>query len=149
MKYKKFNKTFQLVAIKGTSDFASFGSVVPKAAQQFLVRVDEIDHRSGTEIAIFEPKLGEYHLEGSFYVGMTVNETMTETPPGMDYIELHHEYVTTRGNIRNIASLHQQLLNWSIEQGYKRNLDTYIVETYHPLENGTEEVEIYLPIHSQ
>lgn len=26
------------------------------------------------------------------------------------------------------------------------NLDGYIVETYHPVENGEEEVEIYLPI---
>jgi hypothetical protein len=34
------------------------------------------------------------------------------------------------------------------EQGYKRDLDSYIVETYHTMEGKEEEVEIYLPIHT-
>jgi len=38
------------------------------------------------------------------------------------------------------------LLKWAESQGYQRNLDSYIVETYHPIENGEEEIEIFLPI---
>jgi hypothetical protein len=37
-------------------------------------------------------------------------------------------------------------MNWAEEQGYQRDLDSYIIETYHPMEEGGEEVQIYLPI---
>jgi predicted transcriptional regulator YdeE len=148
MECKKVKKIFKIVAQRGNGAFTNFGTEVPKAAQQFLVRVDEIENSSGTEVAIFEPKKDENHLEGNFYVGMVVNQTVTETPTGMNYIELNQDYVTTRGNINNIGSLHNQLLKWTDNEGFKRNLEDYIVETYHPLENGDEEVEIYLPIHT-
>ncbi|WP_409250636.1 hypothetical protein V1502_10690 [Bacillus sp. SCS-153A] len=46
-----------------------------------------------------------------------------------------------------MGELHHQLLKWTADKGCQRRLDAYIVEVYHPLENG-EEVQIYLPIHS-
>jgi uncharacterized protein YdiU (UPF0061 family) len=64
----------------------------------------------------------------------------------MDYIETVKSYVTTRGNISNLGVLHFNLLNWAEEQGYQRDLDSYIIETYHPMVEGEEEVQIYLPI---
>ena len=65
----------------------------------------------------------------------------------MDYIEIAQSYVTTRGKTINIDNVHNQLLKWADDQGYKRDLESHIVETYHPLGNSEEEVEIYLPIH--
>ncbi|MFB3170136.1 hypothetical protein P5G62_023810 [Neobacillus sp. 179-C4.2 HS] len=65
----------------------------------------------------------------------------------MDYIETTQDYVTTRGQINNIGTLHNILLKWADEQGYKRDLESHIIETFHPMENGVEEVEIYLPIY--
>jgi hypothetical protein len=144
----KIKKTFRVVAIKGNGAFVSFGTEVPEAARQFLVRIAEIKNKSGTEITIYEAKKDENHLEGNYYVGMIVNQAQTEIPIGMEYIELNQDYVTTRGNIKNIGTLHNHLLKWTDTKGYKRNLDTYIVETYYPIENGEEEVEIYLPIHT-
>ena len=85
-----------MVAIKGNGAFVSFGTEVPKAAKQLLVRLDEIKNKSGTEIAVFEPKKGENHLEGNYYVGMIVNQAQTEISIGMEYIELNQDYVTTR-----------------------------------------------------
>ncbi|MCA1054038.1 hypothetical protein LCM10_03480 [Rossellomorea aquimaris] len=64
----------------------------------------------------------------------------------MDFIELNQDYATLRGNMKNLDSIHIQLGTWIDEQRYDRKLDGYIVETYHPLENGEEEVEIYMPI---
>ncbi|MFF2449123.1 GyrI-like domain-containing protein [Neobacillus sp. NPDC058068] len=147
MDCKKVKKSFRVVGIKGGGAFANFGAEVPKLAQQFLSRLDEVEHHSGTEIALFEPKKDENHLEGHFYVGLMVNEALKEVPVGMDYIEAAQAYVTTRGKIHNIDNLHNQLLKWADDQGYKRDLESHIVETYHPIENGEEEVEIYLPIH--
>ncbi|WP_175987458.1 GyrI-like domain-containing protein [Bacillus sp. Marseille-Q1617] len=146
MECKKVNKHIRLVGMKGKGTFDSFGTEVPKAAQQFLARADEIKHRSGTEVAIFEPKKDENHLEGSYYVGMIVDQPLTDVPSGMEFIELSGEYVMTRGNMDQIGSLHHNLVKWADENGYTHELDSYIVETYHPLENGGEEVEIYLPV---
>ena len=97
---RKVKKIFRVVGIKGGGAYANFGTEVPKLAQQFLTRLDEVENHSGTEIALFEPKRDANHL-----------------------------------------------LKWADDQGYKRDLESHIVETYHPMENGEEEVEIYLPIH--
>ncbi|MDR7071618.1 AraC family transcriptional regulator [Fictibacillus barbaricus] len=146
MECKVVSKNFKLVAQKGNALYVNFGLEVPKAAQQLLVRKKEIENCTETEIAIFEPKKTDDHLEGEFYVGMIVTGAPAETPLGLHYIELNHDYVSTKGNIKNLENLHSYLLNWTIRKGYKRNLDAYIVETYHLLEDGAEEVGIYLPI---
>jgi predicted transcriptional regulator YdeE len=147
MDCKTIKKTSRVVAIKGSGAFSNFGTEIPKLAQQFLNRLDEIENHSGTEIALFEPKRDADHLEGYYYVGVMVNEPLNKVPVGMDYIETTQDYVTTRGQISNIGTLHNILLKWADEQGYKRDLELHIIETYHPMENGVEEVEIYLPIY--
>ncbi|MEK4485493.1 GyrI-like domain-containing protein [Psychrobacillus sp. FSL H8-0484] len=147
MDCKKVKKLFRVVGIKGSGVYADFGTEVPKLGNKILIRKEEIKKCSGTEIALFEPKRDANHLKGHYFVGLIVNERLSEVPVGMDYIEMDQNYATTRGGINNIGNLHNYLMKWSDEQGYKRNLDSYIVETYHPMENGEEEVEIYLPIH--
>ena len=146
MNCRKVKKIFRVVGIKGGGAYANFGIEVPKLAQQFLTRLDEVENHSGTEIALFEPKRDANHLEGHYYVGLIVNEALKDVPDGMDYIEIAQSYVMTRGEIINIDNLHNHLLKWADAQGYIRDLESHIVETYHPMENGEEEVEIYLPI---
>ncbi|ATP40148.1 AraC family transcriptional regulator [Solibacillus sp. R5-41] len=147
MDCKKVKKVFKVIGIKGVGAFVNFGTEVPKLAKQFLTRLDKIENHSGIEIALFEPKRDANHLEGHYYVGVIVNESIKEVPVGMDYIEISQTYITTRGKINNIDNLHDQLLKWADDQGYKRDLESHIVETYHPIENSEEEVEIYLPVH--
>ena len=144
---RKVNKLFRVVGLKGSGAYASFGTEVPKLAQYFLTRLDEVENHSGTEIALFEPKRDTTQQEGDYYVGIIVHEALKEVPAGMHYFETDQAYVTTRGKMINLVNLHTHLLKWAADQGYKRDLATYIVETYHPMENGEEEVEIYLPIH--
>jgi predicted transcriptional regulator YdeE len=148
MDCKTVKKSFRVVGIKGSGPYTNFGTDVPKLAEQFLVRLDEIENNSGKEIALFEPKRESNHLVGDYYVGIIVNETIPEVPVGMELIETAHYYITTRGKMNNITNLHSNLLKWANENGLKRNLESYIVETYHPMENGEEEVEIYLPIYN-
>lgn len=147
MDCRKVNKIFRVVGIRGCGAYAKFGAEVPKLAQQFQTRIDEVENQSCTEIALFEPKRDGSHLEGHYIVGLFVNKALKDVPVGMDYIETAQSYVTTRGKIIDIENLHNHLLKWADEQGYKRDLDSYIVETYHLMENGEEEIEIYLPIH--
>ncbi|MBY0121640.1 AraC family transcriptional regulator [Bacillus sp. S/N-304-OC-R1] len=147
MDYKKVEKIFRVVGIKDSGAYADFDAEVPKTAQKFLTRLDEVENYSGTEIALFEPKREANQLEGHYYVGLIVKETPKEVPDLMDYIETAQVYVTTRRKISNIGNLHENLSKWADDQGYKRDLESYIVETYHPMENSEEDVEIFLPIH--
>lgn len=148
MQCKKVNEIFKVVGVKGKGFYANFENEVPKLAQQLQSRIDEVENYTGTEIALFEPKRGEDHLEGHYFVGALVEEAPTAIPVGMDYVETVQTYVMTRGKIHQIGQLHHHLLQWADEQGYIRDLDSHIVETYHPLGNGEEDVEIYLPIYN-
>lgn len=146
MSFKKVKKEFKLVGLKGSGEFVNYGNEVPLLAKQLLSRSNEILNSTETEIALFEPKKNEEHRIGHYYVGLVVSEKLKEVPSGMDYIETVKSYVTTRGNISNLGVLHLNLLNWAEEQGYQRDLDSYIIETYHQMVEGEEEVQIYLPI---
>jgi predicted transcriptional regulator YdeE len=47
-----------------------------------------------------------------------------------------------------IGKLYSTLDEWIDGQGYRKELDgNYIIETYHPVENDMERIEIYIPIH--
>jgi predicted transcriptional regulator YdeE len=146
MSFMMVKKEFKLVGLKGSGEFANFGNLVPLLAKQLLSRLNEILNLTENEIALFEPKKDEEHRIGHYYVGLIVSEKLNEVPIGMDYIEINKSYITTRGNISNLGELHLNLLNWAEEQGYQRDLDSYIIETYHPMGEGDEEVQIYLPI---
>lgn len=142
---EKLEKTFKVVGIKHKGQFDNFGSEVPMNAQKFMHRVGEISQHTGEEIALFEPKSAEEHLEGKYYVGVTVLESLTSLPVGMDYIEVKGQFASIRGNINEVAELHAKLGKWINEKGYRRKADSFIIETYHAVENG-EEVEIYIAI---
>ncbi|WP_427138775.1 GyrI-like domain-containing protein [Psychrobacillus psychrodurans] len=148
MEFKRVKVEFKVVGIKGRGAFENLSIEIPKLAKQLISRSDEIQNHLGIEIALFEPKKSSDHHEGEYYVGLKVKDSLIEVPYGMDFIEIAHDYVSTRGKISNIGNLHSQLLRWTEEQGHTRNFESYIVETYHPVEEGEEEVQIYLPIFS-
>lgn len=146
MSFMMVKKEFKLVGLKGSGEFVNFGNEVPLRAKQLLSRSNEILNPTENEIALFEPKKDEEHRIGHYYVGLIVSEKLYEVPTGMDYIEINKSFITTRGNISNLGELHLNLLNWAEEQGYQRDLDSYIIETYHLMGECNEEVQIYLPI---
>lgn len=141
-------KEFKLVGLKGSGEFVNFGNEVPLLAKKLLSRSNEIQNLTETEIALFEPKKDEDQRIGDYYVGLIVSEKSNDVPTGMDYIETTNRYITTRGNISKLGELHLNLLDWAAEQGYQRDLNSYIIETYHPMGEGEEEVQIYLPVHA-
>lgn len=146
MSYKVVDEEFKVVGLKGIGDFVNFGNEVPSLAKQLLSRSNEIENPTIEEIALFEPKKDETHTSGHYYVGLTMNEKLEAVPAGMDYIEINSRFATTRGAIADIKELHSSLLIWAEGQGYHKDSDAYIIETYHPLAGGGEEVQIYLPI---
>lgn len=141
---EKRKETFRIVGLKGKGNFADFSTEVPSLAQRFMERIDELQAVTGPEVAIYEPKRDRDHVEGIYYVGVIVNDPLTSVPDGMTYLELNEEYAMGKGH--DIENLHKDLMNWMDDQGYQRKTEAYIVETYHPMEDGGEEVVVYLPI---
>lgn len=146
MDYQSLKNTFRLVGLKGKGAYENFHKEVLLLAKQLWSRANEIQSHLGIEIALFEPKTDIHHLEGNYYVGLLVNNALNTIPQGMELIELSQQYVTNRGKISHLNSLHFELLKWSNEQGYTRNLKSYIAEIYHPMEGKEEEITIFLPI---
>ncbi len=146
MSYMMVKKEFMVIGLKGSGEFVNFGIDVPLLAKKLISRSHEIPHSTEIEIALYEPKKDLEHKIGDYYVGLLVSEKINEVPQGLELIEIKKNYITTRGNINNLGELHLDLLNWGEAQGYHRDLDSLIVETYHPIVDGGEEVQIYLPI---
>lgn len=145
MKVEKREKTFKIVGIKGHGAFAHFATEVPEFAKQLLLRTREIENHANVEIALFEPKLHDHHLKGDYYVGVLVHDKPRMIPKGMDYMEITHPYASIRGSIAKVDHLYERLGSWVEQEGLDRDRSSFIVETYHPSEDG-EKVEIFLPI---
>lgn len=138
------SRDFKVIAMKHKGRFEDFAELVPQAAQQFLKEMPDF---SGTEVTVYEPKSSKSHTEGTFYVGILVDEEPDSLPEEMEFLEVRRSYGMIRGGGTEIKSLYSSLDQWIDEQGYERHtLKDFIIETYHPVGNGGEEVEIYIPI---
>jgi predicted transcriptional regulator YdeE len=141
---KVVTREFKVIAVKHRGLFKDYAELVPQAAQQFSQSAPDL---SGTEITVYEPKVSESHAEGTFYVGLLVNDELAPLPEGAELLDIQHSYGMIRGKGSEMGSLYSSLDQWIDEQGYTRDtLDNFILETYHPVENEGEEVEIYIPI---
>ena len=140
------SRDFKVVAMKHQGRFEDYAVLVPQAAQQFLKRMPDF---SGTEVTVYEPKLGETHIEGIFYVGILVEEKPESLPEEMEFLEIQQSYGMITGKGNEIGRLYSTIDEWIDKQGHKRELaGSYIIETYHPVENDVEMVEIFIPIHA-
>jgi predicted transcriptional regulator YdeE len=138
------SREFKIIAMKHNGRFEDYPQLVPQAAQQFVNRMPDF---SGTEVTVYEPKANISHTEGTFYVGILVNETPRSLPEEMEFLEIQHSYGMIRGKGNEMDGLYSKLDGWINADSYARATDgNYIVETYHPVENDIEEVEIYIPI---
>jgi predicted transcriptional regulator YdeE len=137
-------REFKVIAVKHGGLYKDFAELVPKAAHQFLQRVPNL---TGTEVTVYEPKASESRTEGTFYVGLLVNDEFETLPEGVGFLDIQHKYAMIRGKGTEMVSLYSSLDQWIDEQDYARDtLEDFIIETYHPVENDVEEVEIYIPI---
>ena len=137
-------RKFKVIGMRHSGLFKDYANLVPQAAHQFLQRASNLE---GTEITVYEPKASESHTEGAFYVGLLVNDELDTLPEGAVILDIQHSYGMIRGKGTEMGSLYSTLDQWIDEQGFARDtLKDFIIETYHPVENDVEEVEIYIPI---
>ncbi|CAM3722286.1 GyrI-like domain-containing protein [Mesobacillus thioparans] len=140
------NKEFKVIGMKHSGPFESYAQLVPQAARQSLQRMPNY---KGTEVTVYEPKENNNHVEGTFYVGICVEDKPVSLPEEMEFLEIQHTYGMISGHGNEMGKLYSTLDEWIDGQGYQKELDgNYIIETYHPIENDIEMVEIYIPINS-
>jgi predicted transcriptional regulator YdeE len=139
------SKEFKAVVIRSSGLFKDYARLVPEAAQAFLKRGHLVQNGSGLEVAFFEPKRGEDHLEGTFFTGFLVHEKAEVLPNGMEYLETGQTYASIRGKTAKMGDLHTRLNSWIGENNRQQSMDDYIVEVYYPAANE-EEAEVFIPI---
>jgi predicted transcriptional regulator YdeE len=140
------NREFKVIGMKHSGPFESYAQLVPQAAQQFLQRMPKYE---GTEVTVYEPKASNSHAEGTFYVGILVEEKPASLPDEIEYLEIQHSYGMISGKGNKIGKLYSTLDEWIDGQEYQKQLaGNYIIESYHPVENDLEMIEIYIPINS-
>ncbi|KZE40287.1 hypothetical protein AV656_03220 [Bhargavaea cecembensis] len=139
------NRQFRFVGLKGKGAFAEFGTIVPDVAREVLVRSAELGSSTGHEIAVFQPKLSDDHIQGEFIAGLMVDKPVHNVPAGMVYMEIEGEFATASGNIEDLNNLHADLFDWTAGNGYQIDRNELIIEVYIPKDFG-EDVEIYLPL---
>ncbi|WP_079508645.1 GyrI-like domain-containing protein [Mesobacillus jeotgali] len=137
------SREFKVIVMKHKGRFEDYPQLVPQRAQQFAKRMPDF---SGTEVTVYEPKENMSHTEGTFYVGILVKDNPESLPEEMEFLDIQHSYGVIRGKVHEMGALYSKLDKWIDEKGYSR--ENYIIETYHPVENDIEEVEIYIPISS-
>ncbi len=141
------NKEFKVIGMKHNGQFESYAQLVPQAAQKFLQLTSNYE---GTEVTVYEPKASKDHVEGTFYVGILVEEKPVSLPEKLEFLVIQHTYGMISGNGNEMGKLYSTLDEWIGGQGYQKELDgNYIIETYHFIENDIEMVEIYIPINSK
>ncbi|MFD1738875.1 GyrI-like domain-containing protein [Bacillus salitolerans] len=147
MRCQVVSKEFKVIGMKNKGLYKDFGELVPKAAQIFLSMATNLPNHSGVEVSIYEPPKEKGQADGIFYVGLLVNEEADSVPEGMEYLCIRHEFAMIRGQVSEMGKLYTDLDNWIANQGYQHESpDHYMVEVYFPVENGTEEVEVHIPI---
>ncbi|MCM3707264.1 MULTISPECIES: GyrI-like domain-containing protein [Cytobacillus] len=140
------SKGFKAVVIRNSGLFEEYAHLVPEAAQSFLRQGHLVQNSSSLEVAFYEPKRGEDHLEGTFFTGNLVYEKAQTLPNGMEYIEAEHTYASIRGKTAEVGDLHKRLNSWLSENDRQQSIDDYIIEVYYPGENKEEEAEVFIPI---
>jgi predicted transcriptional regulator YdeE len=140
------SKEFKAVVIRNRGLFKDYAHLVPEAAQAFLKQGHLVQNSSGLEVAFYEPKRGEDHLEGTFFTGYLVHEKAETLPNGMEYIDAVHTYASIRGKTSEMGDLHSRLTRWLNENNRQQSIDHYIIEVFYPAPYEEEEVEVFIPI---
>ncbi|OMF54885.1 AraC family transcriptional regulator [Paenibacillus sp. FSL R5-0490] len=143
---KVASKEFKAVVIRNNGLFKDYARLVPEAAQAFLMQGHLVQNSSGLEVAFYEPKRGEDHLEGTFFTGYLVHEQAETLPDGMEYIEAAHTYASIRGKTGEMGDLYTRLNHWLSENDRQQSINQYIIEVYYPAANEEEEAEVFIPI---
>ncbi|KAF0819951.1 MULTISPECIES: GyrI-like domain-containing protein [unclassified Cytobacillus] len=143
---KLVSKEFKAIVIRSNGLFKDYARLVPEAAQDFLKRGHLVQNSSGLEVAFFEPKRGEDHLEGTFFTGFLVHEKAEILPDGMEYLEAGQTYASIRGKTAEMGDLHMRLNSWLRKNNHQQFIDHYIIEVYYPAANEEEEAEVFIPI---
>jgi predicted transcriptional regulator YdeE len=140
-------KEFKIVGVRNKGLFEDYAELVPRAAHQFLQNASRIQHNTGIEVTVYEPKADENHAEGTFFVGLLVNEQMDTLPEGLEYLNIQHSYAMIKGKDSGMEKLYSSLDYWIECQSYQKDTaEHFIIEVYYPTQTGGEEVEIYIPV---
>jgi hypothetical protein len=97
---------YHVIGYKYTGRFDSYHVLVGQAFQELQKRLGLIPSRTDTTVALYEPKRGDEHIVGSFYVGCVIREEPTDIPDGSEYIHIKGKYACGSGMIKQMGQIY-------------------------------------------
>lgn len=141
-------RDYKVIGIRHSGLFSEYGKIIPQAMQSLQARKNEIPGETGTEVILYEPKLGDDHIEGYFYTGYLVPESAADIPEGMEYFHLLGQYASVTGDESRMGELYGGLDEWIRNNHLQKDWPkAFIIEVYD--KNHPSEVEICMKIINQ
>ncbi|PYI56922.1 LamG-like jellyroll fold domain-containing protein [Paenibacillus flagellatus] len=139
------SREFTAIGIRHGGLFSEYGKIIPQAMQSLQARKDEISGRTGTKVILYEPKRGDDHIEGDFYTGYLVADSVAAIPEGMEYFHLSGRYASVAGDESRMGELYGFLDGWIRDNKLQKDWpEALIVEVYN--QDHPSEVEICMKI---
>jgi hypothetical protein len=140
-------REYKVIGIRHSGLFSEYGKIIPQAMQSLRDREEEIPGRTSTEVILYEPIRGKDHIEGCFYTGYLVTESVADIPEGMDYFHLSGHYASVTGDESRMGELYGFLDGWIRNNQLQKDWpNAFIIEVY---DQDLNEVEICMKIINQ
>jgi len=141
-------REYKVIGIRHCGLFSEYGKIIPQAIHSLQARKDEVPGETGTEVILYEPKRGDDHIEGYFYIGYLVTESAANIPEGMEYFHLSGQYAFVTGDESRMGELYGFLDEWIRNKHLQKDWPkAFIIEVYD--KDRPSEVEICMKIINQ
>ncbi|MGM0885279.1 MAG: LamG-like jellyroll fold domain-containing protein [Bacillota bacterium] len=134
-------REYKIVGMKHSGLFSEYGKIIPQAVQSLQSRVTEIPDQTDTVVILYEPKRGDDHVEGNFFTGYLVKQSVTDIPKGMEYFHLSGQYASVSGHESRMGELYGFLDGWIRKNQYQKDWpNALIIEVYDDVNPSNVEI---------
>lgn len=151
MNFTKGEKFIELIGKKYTGKFEEYPTIIPTAIDDFKSEFTRLFGDSQfTRTIVYEPWRGPNHSEGYFYVGALVNGSEQQTTGGLEHLKFNGEFasLSTHFDVNRMGEYYSALDNWIAAEKDVFDLEHYLIEIYHPSDDGKQQLEIYMKINT-
>ncbi|MBB4824653.1 putative transcriptional regulator YdeE [Sporosarcina luteola] len=137
-----------MVGTKYVAPFSEYAAIIPDKVEAFGRRKDEIPNVTNDSIIVYEPKAGDDHEIGYFYLGFITEGPVEQIPAGMEHVHVAGAFAVldTDFDVTRMGEYYNRLVKWLYAEGYQEHPTARIVEIYTGEHDHPARLSICLPI---
>ncbi|QTD40027.1 hypothetical protein [Sporosarcina sp. Te-1] len=137
-----------MVGTKYVAAFSEYAAIIPGKVGTFSHRKAEIPNVTNDSIIVYEPKTGDDHKIGYFYIGFITEGPVDRIPSGMDYLQVEGSFAVleTEFDVTKMGEYYSVLVKWLYAEGYQEHPTDQIVEIYTGQNGQIDQLSICLPV---